>query len=109
MADNEMVKGFFMKTPSDRAPDFVLRKVGVNVDQFTEYLRENQNEKGYVNFDLLEARSGHWYLKKDEYVSRDQNQPAEQNQQPAPSGNSGGFTPPPPMGSVPFDDSDIPF
>ena len=103
MADNDMVKGFFMKTPNDKAPDFVKRKVGVNVEQFTEYLRENQNGKGYVNFDLLEAKSGHWYLKKDEY------QPTEQNQQPEPSDNNGGFTPPPAYNSGGTFEDDIPF
>jgi len=103
MADNDMVKGFFMKTPNDRAPEFVKRKIGVNVEQFTEYLRENQNEKGYVNFDLLEARSGHWYLKLDDF------NPTEQNNNSAPTGNSGGFTPPPAYnGGATFED-DIPF
>ena len=101
MPDSDLVKGFFMKTPNDRAPEFVKRKVGVNVEQFTEYLREHQNDKGYVNFDLLEAKSGHWYLKRDEY------QAAEQTHESEPVENDGGFTPPPPMGKqftdkVPF-------
>lgn len=103
MPDSEMVKGFFMKTPHENAPSWVLRKVGVNVEQFTQYLRENQNENGYVNFDLLEAKSKHWYLKKDEY------QPTEQNQESKPAKNDSGFEPPPPYnGGKTFDDL-VPF
>jgi hypothetical protein len=100
---DDLVKGFFMKTPHENAPDFVKRKVGVNVEQFVQYLHENANEKGYVNFDLLEAKSGHWYLKKDEY------QPREQNEQSQQAGNSTGFTPPPPYNSGGTFSDDIPF
>ena len=67
MSENDLVKGMFFKTPHDNAPDFVKRKVSVNVDQFIEYLNEHKNESGYVNFDLLEAKSLHWYLKLDDW------------------------------------------
>lgn len=79
MAD--MVNGIFFKTPHDNAPDWVKRKVSVNVEQFIQYLQENANEKGYVNFDLNEARSGHWYLQKDDW--KPDGQKAEQSSRPA--------------------------
>ncbi len=118
MSDNEnLVKGFYLKTPHENAPDFVLRKVGVNVDQFIEYLQEHRNESGYVNFDLKEAKSTHWYLQLDSW--QPDSSRSNQSTENKPTGNSGGFKPfaPPPFeGKKPenglfqedFDD-DIPF
>ena len=106
----EMVNGMFFKTPHDNAPDWVKRKVSVNVEQFIQYLHDNVNESGYVNFDLNEARSGHWYLQKDDWKPDGQSQqppaqeskpqqfqsykPAAQNPGPGEfSGGGGSFNP----------------
>lgn len=78
MSDDNLVKGFYLKTPHEKAPDFVKRKVSIKVDDFVQYLQDHKNGSGYVNFDLNEARSGHWYLKHDDWV------PEQQNTAPAP-------------------------
>lgn len=67
MSENDLVKGIFFKTPHNNAPDFVKRKVNIKVDEFIEYLQSKKNEAGYVNFDLLESKSGHWYFKYDDW------------------------------------------
>jgi len=76
MADDNLVKGVYLKTPHEKAPDFVKRKVSIKVDDFIQYLQEHKNESGYVNFDLNEAKSGHWYLKLDDWVPEQQNNTA---------------------------------
>ena len=98
----EMVKGFFLKTPHENAPDWVKRKVSVNVEQFSEYLRDHANEKGFVNFDLKEAKTGHWYLQLDKWKPS-----INENSDESPAPEVETFTPytPPPK---PFED-DVPF
>ena len=102
MSDSNLVKGFYLKTPSENAPDYVLRKVSVNVDQFIEYLQEHRNDEGYVNFDLKEAKSKHWYLQLDKY------QP-DNSDNSRPSAKKLFGAPPNFGGEGKFDDSDIPF
>jgi len=67
MSDNDFVKGVFLKTPHENAPDFIKRKVNIKVDEFIEYLQKHKNDSGYVNFDMKEAKSGHWYLQIDDW------------------------------------------
>jgi len=73
MADDNLVKGIYFKTPHKKAPDFVKRKVSIKVDDFVQYLQEHRNKDGYVNFDLKEAKSLHWYLKYNDWVPEQQN------------------------------------
>lgn len=61
MPKEDMFQGLFFKTPHDNAPDFVKRKISIKVDDFIAWLQENQNSDGWVNADLKEAKSGHWY------------------------------------------------
>ena len=90
MSDNNLVKGIYLKTPHENAPDWVKRKVSINVDQLIEYLQENRNEAGYVNCDLKEAKSTHWYLELDTW--QPDNQRSEQSSS---TPNNKPFTAPP--------------
>ena len=93
MPDNIFAKGIYFKTPPDTAPDYVLRKVSVTVNEFIEFLQEHKNDAGYVNFDLKEAQSTHWYLQLNIHQADN----SGSNQQS--TGNSVGFKPfePPPF------------
>ena len=105
MPDSNLVKGVYFKTPHENAPDFVKRKVGVNVDQFIEYLQEHRNKDGYVNFDLKEAKSLHWYLQLDTY-------PLDNSGESKPTAKTLFGAPPPKFGveKLPEDfNDDIPF
>jgi len=59
--------GFYAKKPSERAPDFIKAGISVKVEDAIEYLTQNQNEAGYVNFDLKESQSGSFYLQLNNY------------------------------------------
>jgi hypothetical protein len=75
---------------NDKAPDFVVGRLSVNVDKFVAWLAEQErSEKGYVNMQVLRKRDGSGY-----YVALDTWKPTKQAQPE----------------TVPFDDSaDIPF
>lgn len=110
MADNKFANGIYLKTPHENAPEFVKRKVSIKVDDFVNYLQENVNEAGYVNFDLKEAPTGHWYMQLDDWVKPD-NQNSEfqaDSNHSSPPNNHNFPPPPPPPGSGKFED-DVPF
>ena len=87
MSEKTFAKGLYLKTPHERAPDYVKSKVSVNVDEFIEFLQEHKNDSGYVNFDLKEAQSGHWYMEVDDW------QPNNSGNNQQPTSNNGGFKP----------------
>ena len=91
MAD--FVKGIYVKKGK------FSTKVSFNVEQFTLWLNENRNEKGYVNIDIKTAREDENKL----YAVLDTWQPT---QQAAPAPQQTTVTPAP----VPADTtSDLPF
>ena len=68
MSDNELVNGLYPKQKPDNAPDFVLGKVSINLEQFMPWIRqwckENPGEQ-WVNIDMLVSRNGKPYAKLD--------------------------------------------
>ena len=119
MSDNKLAKGIYFKTPHENAPDWVKRKVSVNVDQFIEFLQEHKNDSGYVNFDLKEAKSTHWYMEVDDWQPNNSGNhipdSSGNNQQSTDSAGFKPFAPPPFEGKKPEnglfqeDFDDIPF
>ena len=48
-------KGLFAKR-NEKAPEFVICSLSVKTDDFTQFLKENTNEKGYVNLQVLKSK-----------------------------------------------------
>ena len=48
-------RGLFAKR-NEKAPDFVICSLSVKTDDFTQFLKENTNEKGYVNLQVLKSK-----------------------------------------------------
>ena len=48
-------KGLFAKR-NEKAPDFVVCSLSFKTDDFIQFLRENTNEKGYVNLQVLKSK-----------------------------------------------------
>jgi hypothetical protein len=61
-------KGIRINESHPKAPKFVKGNIGIKVDEFVEWLQENQNEKGWVNLDLQESRKGTLYMKINTYA-----------------------------------------
>jgi hypothetical protein len=60
MADEmEFPKGLIVKAPRDGAPDFVKAAISIKVAELIEWLSQREGE--WVNLDVNEAKSGHWY------------------------------------------------
>lgn len=48
-------KGLFAKR-NEKAPEFVICGLSVKTDDFIQFLKENTNEKGYVNLQVLKSK-----------------------------------------------------
>ena len=48
-------KGLFAKR-NEKAPEFVICNLSVKTDDFIQFLKENTNEKGYVNLQVLRSK-----------------------------------------------------
>ena len=48
-------RGLFAKR-NEKAPEFVICSLSVKTDDFTQFLKENTNEKGYVNLQVLRSK-----------------------------------------------------
>ena len=48
-------EGLFAKR-NEKAPEFVICHLSVKTDDFIQFLKENTNEKGYVNLQVLRSK-----------------------------------------------------
>ena len=48
-------KGLFVKR-NEKAPEFVVCSLSVKTDEFIQFLKENTNDKGYVNLQVLKSK-----------------------------------------------------
>lgn len=54
-------QGIRLDKPRDGAPTFVKGRVGVDVAKFGQWCRDNADDRGWVNFDLLEGKYGLYF------------------------------------------------
>lgn len=64
---SELAEGIYFDLPREGAPDFVKGKVSINLKQAGKFLKDNMNEKGYINLDLLVSKGGKPYVKLNEW------------------------------------------
>jgi len=66
--DNLLVGGFYPRPPREGAPEFVMGKININVEQFKtwfrDYLKENPDEE-WLSIDTLISKNGKGYGKID--------------------------------------------
>ena len=55
MENKKYAKGLFVKR-NEKAPEFVVCSLSVKTDEFIQFLKENTNDKGYVNLQVLKSR-----------------------------------------------------
>mgnify|MGYP006396192153 CR=1 FL=1 len=55
MEEKKYAKGMFVKR-NEKAPDFVVCNISIKADEFDKFLKENTNEKGYVNLQVLRSK-----------------------------------------------------
>ena len=55
MEEKKFAKGLFAKR-NEKAPEFVICGLSVKTDDFIQFLKENTNDKGYVNLQILKSK-----------------------------------------------------
>ena len=93
------VKGMFAKR-NEKAPDFVVCSISLKIDEFAKFVKENKNDKGYLNVQVLKSKDkGTLYAVLDTFEPKMTATPAQAKKvaknDPFQNGNSG--------------DDDIPF
>jgi len=67
MPDKKFAEGIYFER-RDNAPDFVVGKASFKVEKFVQFLKENVNNAGYVNVNILKAReAGKYYCELDQW------------------------------------------
>lgn len=57
--------GFSFKR-NENAPEFVVGRLSMKVDDATKFIKENQ-KNGWINLNVKKARTGNFYLELDTY------------------------------------------
>jgi hypothetical protein len=72
--------GFSFKRRED-APDFVIGRLSIKVDEAIAFLRQNE-KNGWVNLDAKYGRSGNAYLELDTYEPKNKDANVEPKRPP---------------------------
>ena len=91
--ENVFVKGMFVKR-NEKAPDFVVCSISLKIDEFAKFVKENKNDKGYLNVQVLKSKDkGTLYAVLDTFEPKTTATPAQAkkvaNNDPFQNGNSG--------------------
>ena len=57
--ETEFPKGLMVKKPRDGVPDFVIASISIKREELIEWLSSKEGD--WINLDVKEAKSGHWY------------------------------------------------
>lgn len=64
--EKKLAQGFYFKK-SENAPDFVIGKLSLKNDEAVSFIKENTNEKGWLNLDIKKTKAGGYYLSLDDW------------------------------------------
>lgn len=82
MSETIFPDGIIVKSPSPQAPDYVVAKMSIKVDEFIQFLNAN-TQKGWVNLEILNGKSGKLYAKLDNYTPKEGAAPKAKRDVPA--------------------------
>ena len=69
MAEEKIFAEGFSFKRSDKAPDFVVGRLSMKVEEATTFLKQNV-KNGWVNVNIKQARSGNYYVELDTYEAK---------------------------------------
>jgi hypothetical protein len=75
MEEKVFADGFVFKR-SENAPEFVVGRLSLKIDEATEFIKKNQ-KNGWINLDVKKARTGNFYVELDTYTPKDKVSSAE--------------------------------
>tara|TARA_R110000824_G_scaffold157037_4_gene330457 strand:- start:2539 stop:2817 length:279 start_codon:yes stop_codon:yes gene_type:complete len=69
MADEKIFADGFSFKRSDNAPEFVVGKQSIKVDEAIAFLKANA-KNGWVNLDIKRSKGGNFYCELDTWVAK---------------------------------------
>jgi hypothetical protein len=102
MEEKIFANGFSFKR-KDNAPEFVVGRLSMKVDDAIEFIKANQ-KNGWINLDVKKARTGNFYIELDTYSPKEGESSTEAKRMPnkSQSPKSSNF-------DIAGDDDDVPF
>ena len=83
---SDLINGLYPKPKHQNAPDFVIGKLSINVQQFREWmqgwLKENPGEE-WINIDMKTSKAGKGYAAIDDWKPEKQDTPPARAEAPA--------------------------
>lgn len=74
MADaTEFPKGLIVKAPRDNAPEWVIATISIKREELIEWLSSKEGD--WINLDVKEAKSGHWYSSVNTFKPKQETKP----------------------------------
>ena len=73
--EKKYADGLWNNPRKENQPDFVLANVSFHAERFAKWILENKNEKGFINFQILNGREGA-YLKYDDWNLKQNTEPS---------------------------------
>jgi hypothetical protein len=73
--EKKYVDGLFIKTRETQYGEIINQSF--HTEKFIQYLKENTNEKGYCNIDILTTRDGKKYAKLNDWKPAPQSAPVD--------------------------------
>lgn len=70
MDDKEKIfaDGLRFSELSEKTPTFIIAKMSVKVEDFTEFMRQHVNNAGYINVDIKVGKTGRTYAELNTFV-----------------------------------------
>ncbi len=75
MAEEKVFADGFSFKRNDNAPEFVVGKQSIKVDEAIAFLKANA-KNGWVNLDIKRAKGGNYYCELDTWVAKPKAEPA---------------------------------
>lgn len=70
--------GFSFRKPTGDAPEYVVGRLSLKVDDAMAFVNANKNANGWINLSIMIGRSGNPYVELDTYEpKKDDGQPTE--------------------------------
>lgn len=76
--ERKFAQGMILKSPHEKAPDFVKLNIAINVDEFVEFLKFNRY-KGWVNLDVKLSQKGTYYAELNDWAKNKDEEKAPEN------------------------------
>lgn len=73
-----MADGMFFKDKHQNAPEWVIGKISIKIDEFSKFVKEHKGTNEYLNFDILRSKGGKAYVTLDTWKPEKKQETQEQ-------------------------------